>query len=161
MKEFTITALVKEYDFSELSEPDRRLIETAKEYAAKAYAPYSGFNVGAALLMDNGRIEGGSNQENAAYPSGLCAERTAVFHASATHPGVAIKKLAVAAGSLDKKTGEVKFQKLPVSPCGSCRQAFMEYENLFGPIEVLLYGEDKVYVFPSIRSLLPYSFTEF
>lgn len=141
--------------YDELSDADRKLIDTAKEMTGNSYAPYSRFYVGAAILMDNGTIVRGSNQENVAYPSGTCAERTACFQASAIYPGVPMRKIAVAAAT-DKG-----FQGNPISPCGACRQALAEYEAKFGPIEVLLYGEDAIYRLPSVSSLLPLTFTEF
>lgn len=164
MKNLQITTLLKECTIDELPESDRELIEAAKNASLKAYAPFSGFQVGAAILMDNGRIEIGSNQENAAFPSGMCAERTAAYHASAAHPCVAMKKIAIAAGKhadSPHDDPEAGFQNHPISPCGACRQALIEYEHLFGPIEVILYGKEKTYVFPSVASLLPYSFTDF
>ena len=146
---------VKAYAYDELSDEDRRLVDEAKRMTATSYAPYSRFHVGAAILMADGSVATGSNQENAAYPSGTCAERTAAYHASAVKPGVAMKKIAVAAW-----TGG-RFQGRPISPCGACRQVLAEYEKLYGPIEVLLYGEECVYVLPSVASLLPLTFTEF
>lgn len=163
MREFTITALVKEYSLEELCPRDRELVEAAKESTVNSFAPYSGFHVGAAILLDNGRIVRGSNQENAAYPSGLCAERTAAFYASSSNPGVAMRKIAVAAWQNpgEGKNPEEGFLRNPVSPCGGCRQALAEYEHLYGDIEVILYGREKIYVFPSVASLLPLSFVEF
>ena len=163
MKEFEIKTLIRELSFDELTDIDRQLVENAKEATKRSYAPFSKYHVGAALLMDDGKIITGSNQENAAYPSGLCAERTAVFYASSANPGIGIKKLAVAAWQ-DPGKGkpfEEGFQKHPVSPCGGCRQAIIEYEHLYGPIEVILYGREMSYILPSVASLLPFSFTEF
>ncbi len=147
----------------ELSEADRRLVEKAKEMTYRSYAPYSKFHVGAAILMENGEIECGSNQENAAYPSGICAERTTCYHASAHYPGVAMKKIAIAARNVAgfPNSRDAPFQAQPISPCGACRQALLEYEHLYGDIEVILYGADDIYVFPSIKSILPFSFSEF
>lgn len=155
MKTIRLETEVKVYAYDELSDDDRRLVDEAKRMTATSYAPYSRFHVGAAILMADGSVATGSNQENAAYPSGTCAERTAAYHASAVKPGVAMKKIAVAAW-----TGG-RFQSRPISPCGACRQALAEYEKLYGPIEVLLYGEECVYVLPSVASLLPLTFTEF
>lgn len=155
MKTIRLETEVKAYAYDELSDDDRRLVDEAKRMTATSYAPYSRFHVGAAILMADGSVATGSNQENAAYPSGTCAERTAAYHASAVKPGVAMKKIAVAAW-----TGG-RFQDRPISPCGACRQALAEYEKLYGPIEVLLYGEECVYVLPSVASLLPLTFTEF
>lgn len=146
---------IKICGYDELSDGDRHLVDEAKRMTGTSYAPYSKFHVGAAILMDDGSVALGSNQENAAYPSGTCAERTACYHASALHPGMPMRKIAIAAS-----TGG-KFQRSPISPCGACRQALMEYEKLYGPIEVLLYGEECVYILPSVASLLPLSFTEF
>lgn len=165
MKEFTITALVKELNADELSAADRELVEAAKAATSRSYAPYSKFHVGAAIRMADGSIVAGSNQENAAYPSGTCAERTAAYYASAAYPGLPMKKIAIAAWTRDGRPGGLPddeyFQALPISPCGACRQALLEYETLYGPMEVILYGREKIYVFPSIKSLLPFSFTEF
>lgn len=163
MKEFQISALVKELSPEELSEKDRELVEAARNATYSAYAPFSGFNVGAAILLDNGKIVRGSNQENAAYPSGLCAERTAAFFASSSNPGVAMRKIAIAArrNVPPGEDPEKGFLDSPVSPCGGCRQALAEYEHLYGKIEVILYGKEKIYVLPSIGSLLPFSFVDF
>lgn len=155
MKTKKIETEVKVYDYDELSDEDRELVDAAKAMTRTSYVPYSKFHVGAAIRMADGEIVRGSNQENAAFPSGTCAERTACYQASALHPGMAMRKIAIAAW-----TGG-DFQKSPISPCGACRQALMEYENAYGPIEVLLYGRDEVYVLPSIASLLPLTFREF
>lgn len=163
MKEYEISSPVKECIMEELSPGDRHLVEMAKEATMRAYAPYSGYQVGAAILLDNGKIVQGSNQENAAYPSGLCAERTAAFYAASSNPGIAFKKIAIAAwinpGVNDND--EEGFQKNPTSPCGGCRQALLQYEALYGDIEVLLYGHDKIFILPSVKSLLPLAFTQF
>lgn len=163
MKELEIKTLIRECQIDELNETDRRLVEMAKDATQRAYAPFSKYQVGAALLLDNGKIVEGSNQENAAYPSGTCAERTAVFYASSANPGIAVRKIAIAAW-MDPGQGkdmEEGFQAHPASPCGGCRQALLEYEHLYGDIEVLLYGRDKTYILPSIKSLLPLAFTDF
>lgn len=163
MKEFELKSPVKEVTFEELSAIDKNLVEAAKESTRRAYAPYSKYQVGAAILLDNSKIVEGSNQENAAYPSGTCAERSAAFYAASANPGIAFRKIAVAAWMDPGKDKEWEegFQKLPVSPCGGCRQALLEYEYLYGDIEVLLYGRDKIYILPSIKSLLPLAFTDF
>lgn len=165
MKEFKIVTLVKECSVDELSADDRRLVDAAKDATRASYSPYSRFRVGAAILLADGSVVAGANQENAAYPSGLCAERTAAFYASASHPGVAMKKIAIAAWtSLHLPEGlpwEDYFQDTPISPCGACRQALLEYENLYGNIEVILYGKKKTFIFPSVASLLPLCFTDF
>lgn len=165
MKEFRITTLVRECSIDELSKEDRELVEAAKDATRTSYAVYSKFHVGAAIRMADGTIVKGSNQENAAYPSGLCAERTAAFYASASHPGIAMKKIAIAAWTKSDRPENLEwedyFQSNPISPCGACRQALLEYETAYGPIEVILYGREKTYILLSISSLLPFSFTEF
>lgn len=163
MTEKKIEICYKAVGEDDLSAEDRELVGKARRMTYRSYAPYSKFHVGAAILMANGEIECGSNQENAAYPSGLCAERTTCFHASSRYPGVAMKKIAIAARNVAgfDKTEAAPFQAQPISPCGACRQALLEYEHLYGDIEVILYGAEDIYVFPSIKSLLPFSFTEF
>jgi len=149
-----------QFDFQELSSmdelnsDDRKLLQKAKEAANKAYAPYSEFRVGAALLLENGEIITGNNQENAAYPSGLCAERVAMFYASAQYPGVPFKALAITANS-DKI--EINH---PISPCGSCRQVMVEYEFLSKkPMKVILSGQTgSIYIIDRVTDLLPFSF---
>ena len=161
MKEKKIEITYKSVAMDELSEEDRELIERAKGMTYRSYAPYSRFHVGAAVRMEDGSIVGGSNQENAAYPSGICAERNAAWQASALHPGMRMKKIAVAARNVGQGGADAAFQESPISPCGACRQSLLEYEHLYGDIEVILYGADSIYIFPSISSLLPFSFTEF
>ncbi len=137
----------------ELSESDRLLVEKAKAMTDTSYAPYSHFCVGAALALADGQIFLGSNQENAVFPVGLCAERTAFFAASANAPEVAPVAIAIAARNSEG------FQSKPVTPCGACRQALLEAEMRFHqPIRVLLYGTEGVYVLPSMKSLLPLTF---
>jgi cytidine deaminase len=139
----------------ELSDTEKKLLEAAKEAAETAYAPYSRFQVGAAVLLDNGEVVKGSNQENAAYPSGLCAERVAMFYANATWPKAAITHLAVAA-----KNGKA-FINLPIAPCGACRQSLLEAEHRQdSPIKVLLYGAGETACIESVKALLPLSFDE-
>jgi cytidine deaminase len=129
------------------------LIQKARKAAGGAYAPYSKFRVGAAVLLENGEIVIGNNQENAAYPSGLCAERVALFYANASHPGVAVKAIAISA--IDEN-GEVHES---VTPCGSCRQVMLESEYKFGkPIKIILDGAKKILVVEGVESLLPLSF---
>lgn len=166
MKELQLVTLIKECDYSELSVEDRMLVDTAKEMTARAYAPYSHFHVGAAIMMEDGTIVTGANQENAASPSGTCAERSACFQAGAIYPGMRFRKIAVAAwtksGKSEGMAMEDYFQDSPISPCGACRQALLEYESRGGaPVEVILYGKNRCYIFPSVASLLPYSFTEY
>lgn len=156
---------VKICSFDELTDQDRKLVEKAKQMTRASFAPYSKFHVGAAILLDNGEIIGGANQENAAFSSGTCAERSACFYAAARFPGVPFRKIAVAAWTRlhhsDQTPDHLCFQKSPISPCGPCRQALLEYETLHGPIQVILFGADKIYILPSIASLLPLSFTDF
>lgn len=165
MKEKEIKTVIKQCGYEELPPEDRELVDAAKAMTKTSYTPYSRFHVGAAIRMENGDIVRGSNQENAAYPSGTCAERTACYQASALHPGMPMKKIAIAAwtrlhASPDTPDEEC-FQRDPISPCGACRQALLEYENAYGDIEVILYGADHIYVLPNIKSLLPLCFTEF
>lgn len=165
MKERKITALIKEYRPEELPTEYSDIVDAAKAATLRAHAPYSRFHVGAAIRMANGEIVAGANQENAAFSSGTCAERSACFYASSQYPGVPMKQIAIAAfaepNGPSLPDAEPPFQKSPISPCGSCRQALLEYEAMHGPIEVVLYGSDAVYVLPSVRSLMPLSFTEF
>ena len=149
--EQTFTIPYKTLDRSELSEQDRQLEERALEVARKAYAPYSRFHVGAAVLLANGEIVTGSNQENAAYPSGTCAERTALFWASAQWPDVAVERLAIVAIN---SAGRVPV----ISPCGSCRQVIMETATRFHPFPILLMGEEKTILLEDCRYLLPFGF---
>ena len=155
MKEYQLNTTMRAYQWDELSDEQREVVSIAKEQTANSYCPYSGFHVGAAAKLANGMIIRGANQENAAYPSGLCAERTATFYASAQYPEIPFNKLAITAINPTEKLTK------PVSPCGSCRQALLEYEQKFNQhIEVLLAGEEgEVYVLKSISDLLPFSFS--
>jgi len=131
-----------------------KLVEEAKKAVFSAYAPYSNFNVGAAVLLENNEIITGTNQENSAYPSGLCAERVALFYANSKYPKVAVKALSVCAYNNDK------YLKIPPPPCGSCRQVILETEVRFEtPIDIILYGTDKILMFKSAKDLLPLSFS--
>ena len=130
-------------------------MQAAAKATSNAYAKYSGFRVAAALRLNDGRIVIGANQENAAYPSGLCAERTAIFGAQANYPEKRIQCLPIAAA--DNNGLRAK----PVSPCGACRQVMLEIEDRYQqPIEILLCGTDGVYRLKSVRDLLPLSFVE-
>ena len=131
------------------------LLEIAHEAACHAYAPYSHFKVGAAILLKNGQIIAGNNQENAVFPSGMCAERVALFYAASRFPETQIEKIAITAIGGEKSVTE------PVPPCGNCRQALLEYEIKFGePIEVIMAGEKgEVYIMKSVSDLLPLSFS--
>ncbi|MDE6066661.1 MAG: cytidine deaminase [Duncaniella sp.] len=157
MKEATITIPVIETQYDELTETDRRLIDEARQATERSYAPYSRFHVGAAILLDNGETVTGANQENAAYPSGTCAERSACYYAHARYPEARFMAIAIAARGTDGL--EVTE---PISPCGACRQALLEYETLAGRnVRVILAGRDRIYILPSVRATLPLAFTEF
>lgn len=155
MKEVKIeTQLIVYQSINELEDDVKILMTKAAEARITAYAPYSEFKVGAAILLENGEIVTGSNQENAAYPSGLCAERVAIFYAGAKYPNVAINKIAITAGSLNNLTSK------PIPPCGSCRQSIFEYEfKQESFIEIYFMGETgEVFKSNSIQNLLPLSF---
>lgn len=139
---------------SELSSMDQELLVKAREMARQAYAPYSGFGVGAALLLADGTILGANNQENAAYPSGLCAERVGLFMAGSQYPGVAVCKLVIAIHSVHKDPRRV------YAPCGGCRQVISEYEHKQqSPIQVLFEGpEGFMTIAQGINDLLPFTF---
>ena len=137
----------------ELSQEDHRLAQAAIEATAKAYAPYSNFNVGAAVMFTDGEIVSGANQENAAYPSGICAERTALFYAGASRPDKAVLKIAIAAGQNGVLCSS------PVTPCGACRQVMAQYQLKGGhPIEILLIGTERIWKFAKVEDLLPFTF---
>jgi len=154
MKQGTFQFQYREYTrLEELSDEQARLVRSAIDAAGNAYAPYSGYHVGAALMLENGRIVTGNNQENAAYPSGLCAERVALFYAGSQFPGVAVTSLAIAA------VREGSLQEQPVTPCGGCRQVLWEKESQGDlPLEVILYGTGRIQVISSARDLLPLPF---
>ncbi len=157
MKEFDINIPVREYAYDELAPADRELTDRAWAMTHRSYAPYSRFHVGAAIRLADGTIVDGSNQENVAYPSGLCAERTAAFWAHANYPDQPFEAIAIAARGTDKLAVET-----PVAPCGACRQVLLEYERLAGRgVRVLLCGRDRVYELPSVESTLPMAFIEF
>ena len=137
----------------ELEPKDKELAQAAIDATAQAYAPYSKFNVGAAVLFEDGVIVKGSNQENAAYPSGLCAERTALFYASASRPDKPMTAIAIAAS----QNGELL--ETPVTPCGACRQVMAQYQLKSGlPMMVLLIGAHSILKFEKIDDLLPFIF---
>ena len=157
MENKTILVPDQVLSYDELTPGDASLVESARQATARSYAPYSKFRVGAAISLDNGEIVEGSNQENVAYPSGTCAERSACFYAHSRYPEARFRKIAIAARGPD---GE--FTTVPTAPCGACRQALLEYEVLAGrPVEVLLAGRSRVFRLPSVASLLPLAFTEF
>lgn len=153
MQKKTIETQITVYKFEELSEEYQTLINKAKEQVEKSYVPYSHFHVGASLQLENGEIISGSNQENAAYPSGLCAERVTMFYANSQYPNVAVKAMAIAAWT------NGKFLPQPITPCGACRQVLLETETRFGKdIPILLYGTEAVYMIERVRDLLPLCF---
>ncbi|MBR0182432.1 MAG: cytidine deaminase [Bacteroidaceae bacterium] len=153
MKEYQLNVLVKVLKPEELEKPDAELIEAAKQATETSYSPYSHFQVGAALRLDNGEIIKGSNQENASYPVSCCAERTALFWAGANRPDQVIRAIAIAAKSRGRFTGDV------TGPCGVCRQALLEVEHRQNsPIRLLLYSESGVHVTDSIQEIVPFSF---
>ena len=155
MKEVKIETTLQVFnDISELPVAIQDLMQSAVETRENAYAPYSKFKVGAAILLDNGNIVIGSNQENASYPSGLCAERTAIYYAGAKHPNAKIIKMAITASSQNQVTDK------PIPPCGACRQAVAEYEiKQDQPIEIYFMGaKGKVVKSNSLANLLPLGF---
>lgn len=157
MKKVELKTSIRECQFDELSQAEQHLIEQAIEATNRSYAPYSKFSVGACLLLNNGVEVIGCNQENAAYPVGLCAERSAIFAAGAQYPDVPVRMIAIAA-----RTPDGELQDEPVSPCGSCRQVLIETETRFSQeVRILLYGRNRIYVIDGIKQLMPLSFTEF
>jgi cytidine deaminase len=155
MKEITITTKFTAYStVNELPNEIQNLMEQAIAVRKNAYAPYSHFRVGVSILLDNGKIILGSNQENAAYPSGLCAERVAIFHAGAIYPQAKILKMVITAASDTNKT------TMPIPPCGACRQSIAEYEiKQESPIEIYFMGESgDIYKSESLKNLLPFMF---
>lgn len=155
MKTINLNIAIRHCQLDELTDADRELIDRAMKATDNAYAEYSHFYVGAALRLANGRIVIGANQENAAFPSGLCAERTAVFSAQANFPDQSIEALALVArndnGLVDS----------PVTPCGACRQVLLGVEERYGrSMRVLMYGKSGIYIVGSVKDLLPLSFVD-
>ena len=144
----------QEYEHLEQLEPqDLQLAQSAIEAMAGSYAPYSNFNVGAAVLLDDGQIVKGANQENAAYPSGLCAERTALFYAGANMPDKAVISIAIAAGQGGTLCSN------PVTPCGACRQVMAQYQLKGGrSMSIILVGKDRIWRFSKVEDILPFIF---
>ena len=156
MEKKTLTIPYEEYaSIEELGAADRALLEAAIDAVKGSYAPYSQFNVGAAVRLADGTLVKGANQENAAYPSGLCAERTAMFAASAQHPGVPFESIAVVCsrnGSLMPNPG---------SPCGACRQVMAQYERLAQkPLRIILGSGGPILAFDGVASLMPLIFND-
>ena len=155
MKEFNINTKIRVYTIDECSQIEKNLIEAAKTSCMNAYVPYSNFHVGAAVLFEDGEIMSGNNQENAAYPSGTCAERTTLFFANANFPNRKIVAMSVAAFYKGRFTKDV------ITPCGACRQVILEVENRFKtPIKLYLYSDEEIYVLDSIKDILPLNFGE-
>lgn len=155
MKQLTTAINYLLVQLDELTPTEQALVQKAIDATYNSYARYSNFHVGAACLLGNGEVVIGANQENAAFPSGLCAERTAIFAAQANHPDQPITTLAIAARNVNG------LLKSPISPCGACRQVVLEIEDRYQrPVRILLYGTDGIYVFESIKDLLPFSFVD-
>lgn len=154
MKDIVLQTKIKVGSIDELSAQEREVVEAARKATANSYAVYSGFNVGAAVRLSDGTIVSGTNQENAAYPSGLCAERTTLFWANSQYPDKAVEILAIAA-----RTAEGELER-PITPCGACRQVILETEKRFKtPIRIILYGSKECYIIEDgIKALMPLSF---
>jgi Cytidine deaminase len=152
MEEQAVQIIVKSAPLTEWAEEYQLLHKEAIAATSTAYVPYSRFQVGAAVLLANGEVVSASNQENAAYPSGLCAERVALFYAGAKYPDVPVKAIAIAARTKGKLVEGI-------SPCGGCRQVMLETETRAGsPIRIFLCGSDKMRLIDSAASLLPIGF---
>lgn len=155
-KTITHTSEIESFsDLSELSTEFQELVNQAKKALESSYSPYSGFGVGSALKLSNGKVVLGSNQENIAYPSGLCAERVAIFSAGTNYPNTEIKTIAIIAKSLHGDVAD------PVTPCGSCRQVMIEVETKqTKPITVIMAGSNgEVWVSKSVNNLIPFYFS--
>jgi cytidine deaminase len=157
MKELELKSVISVCQMEELTVDERHLVELAIEATDRSYSPYSHFHVGAAVRLANGVEIIGCNQENAAFPAGICAERAALFAAGTQYPDQAVTMLAIAARGTD---GEL--METPVSPCGTCRQVIIETETRFKhPVRLLLYGTKHTLIIDGIGALMPLSFTEF
>lgn len=154
MKEMVLQTKVVVCAYDELMPEDKVVVDAARAATANSYAVYSKFNVGAAVRLEGGVIVKGSNQENAAYPSGLCAERTTLFWANSQYPDRAVLTLAIAART---ENGELE---MPIPPCGACRQVILETEKRYNrTIRIILYGTRECYVVEDgIKALLPLTF---
>ena len=155
MKDRSLNIQYREYSkINDLPEEHKLLIQKAKEAIRTSYSPYSHFAVGSAVLLDNGEYVLGSNQENGAYPSGLCAERVALFYAGSKYPGVRVKGMAIAASFNGNLVNE------PLPPCGACRQVMMETQTVGNvPFPVIMVGENKILVVDDVKYLLPFNFS--
>lgn len=157
MKTENISCTIIRCTYEELTQEDKQLADAAKVACNTSYSPYSHFQVGCALRLDNGIILTGSNQENAAYPSGMCAERTVLYHAGAAYPKSAVAAMAIAAYTADR------FTTFPCPPCGACRQVMLETENRHNsrPIRIILYGTSECYIIENgAQALLPLQFND-
>ena len=155
MKTIDINIKIRFCRLEELSEEDRQLVEMAVEATNNAYAKYSNFRVGAAVRLENGLLMKGANQENAAFPVTLCAERTAIFAAQANYPEQPITAIAIAAKNENGLLSE------PITPCGSCRQVMLEIEDRYKrPLRILLYGQNGDYIVDTVKDLMPLSFVD-
>jgi len=157
MKVKNISIQIEEYTEGEqLPENDFSLLKDAKQAVSTSYSPYSEFRVGAAVLLEDGTVVKGSNQENASYPLGLCAERVAIFHANAAYPDMKIKAIAITASAQHFVTHS------PITPCGACRQVLAEVENRqHDPIRIIMSGQKGItQIVDGIQNLLPLSFKE-
>ncbi len=155
MRKYTIECKITVYREDELDPKEAALVEQAKKATDNSYAPFSNFSVGSAVLLDDGTVVTGCNQENAAFPSGLCAERTALFAANAQYPDRVVVMMAVAA-----RNGK-HFLSQPIPPCGACRQVISGVESRYhSPIRILLYGTEGVHVVNGVTNLLPLQFSE-
>lgn len=155
MKNLTIKAEITSLKYDELSKEEKLLVDAAKEATYNSYSPYSHFCVGAAIMLENGTVVKGANQENAAFSVTMCAERSAIFNAQSNYPQYAITQIAIAARNADG------FISSPITPCGSCRQVILEMEYRYKrEIKLYLYGNDDIYVVNTIKDILPLSFVD-
>lgn len=153
MREIHLSLSAEALHYEELSAEEQRLVDAAREATLRSYAPYSHFSVGAAVLLENGETVSGTNQENAVYPSGLCAERTTLFYANSRYPTAAVVALAIAARN------EAGLLSRPLPPCGACRQVMLETEQRFGrPMTLLMSGTEEIYRINGVQHLLPFAF---
>lgn len=153
VKSIDLTTKILIYNIDECNKTTKKLIEKAQDIALHAYAPYSNFHVGAAVLLANGKIVTGSNQENAAFPAGMCAERTAMAYANSQYPDIPAKAIATVAYHNNEMTDEI------CSPCGVCRQFLLEVETKFNhPLKVIMCSKNEIYEAASVKDLLPLCF---
>ena len=154
MENRTLQITYQSVSLDELNEVDRHLVEQARQATYTSYAPYSHFSVGAAVLLDNGEVVAGSNQENAAFGAGTCAERSALFYAQSHYPDQPVRAIAIAARGVDGQ-----FTAVPISPCGICRQVLVEVQTRAQyPVRVILYGENEIWSIASVSDLMPFQF---